>query len=101
MMSEEIMMKKVKPFWGRVTVIESDVEEQEHHGIIVPVKSDDFFRAVVVDFDIHHMESDTRDRVEEQIEVGTVVFVKGDKGTKIGDLLVVEWPDILAYEVRA
>lgn len=93
-MSDTVIMKNVRPFYGRATVQESQVEEEQlASGLVVPFKSDGspFKRGVVleVSHDPPHLGADS-------LEAGMVVYYR--HGVKIGDVTVVELSDVLAYE---
>lgn len=89
-------MKRVVPFWGRISVIESPVDEAEREsGLIVPVKfegDDGVKRGVIVDTD------PLGDANEwwERLTPGTVVYYRG--GIRLGDLVLIGIDDILALE---
>jgi co-chaperonin GroES (HSP10) len=95
---QERTMKKIKPWWGRLTVMESPVdEEQRDSGIIVPLKHEEsapFKRGVLLDID-DFWRTDGK-QVADIIEVGTVVYYLN--GILIGDVTIVDPGDILAYE---
>lgn len=99
-MSEHtITMRNVRPFWGRVTVLESPVdEEQRESGLIVPIqdaRGDTCKRGIIREIDGSW--DDPRGRaMAELIGPGTPVYYRG--GEKIGDLIILELQDILAYE---
>lgn len=90
----ELTMKSLRPFWsllpGRVTVIASSAtEEQRESGLVVPIThdgDDGAKRGVVLDV----TEEGT------PIEAGSVIFYR--RGIKIGDVVVVDLVDVLAYE---
>lgn len=94
--------KALRPFWGRVLVVESSAdEEQRQSGLIVPLHHEgqtaEFKRGVV-----QHLDQTYHDLTEwgdyaRHIDAGTAVFFRG--GIKIGvDTWVVDIDDILAYE---
>lgn len=97
----ETASKQIKPFWSRVSLIESPVEETElHNGIVVPSRfegDDGVKRGVVVAID-HVWDENTPGRLmADQLEPGTVVFYR--EGIKLpGDIVIVEIKDILAFE---
>lgn len=91
--------KLLRPFWGRVTVIESPVDEEDRNGIIVPLTRDeggDFLRGVVQHVDQTYHDMDSWAEYVRKIAPGTVVFFR--KGVRIRDSYVVEIADILAFE---
>lgn len=92
-------MKSIRPFWGRVAVVESPVDEiGRESGLLVPLKHDgeqEFRRGVVVSVDTEWSDPD-RKAACELIVPGTVVYFKG--GTLIIDVYVIEINEILAYE---
>lgn len=88
-------MKNVKPFYGRVTVAESTVEEEQRQsGIVIPIRhegSDTFHRGVLLD-----VANDPPHPGGEELRPGMVIYYR--IGTKIGDVIVVNLSEILAYE---
>lgn len=100
MNTSEIIMRKVKPFWGRATVMASPVdEEQLQSGLILPVKLDETHgvkRGVLVDVDRHWDDATPGRLVSDQIRTGMAVYYRN--GIQIGDVIVVEMGDIIAYE---
>lgn len=96
----EITMKQLRPFWGRLTVMESPVdEEQRTSGLVVPIAFDGdagIKRGVVLYLDDTYR--DDGHKLEERIPAGTPVYYKG--GTKIGDVVILEPEEILAYEAE-
>lgn len=90
-----LLMKNVKPFYARATVAASPVDEAEHEsGLIVPIQysgADEFKRGVLLD--VHN---EPPHLGAELLERGMVVYYR--KGVSIGDVIVVELRDILAYE---
>lgn len=95
----EQQQKTIKPFWGRVTVIASPVDEEQHSsGLIVPVGYNgaeyDLQRGVVIDVD--HKDSDY---YSDRLQSGTVVYYR--RSYRLGDLQIVEPEDIYAYEEGA
>lgn len=91
-------MKRLVPFWARISLIESPVEEAERDsGLIVPTKfdgDDGVKRGVVVDYD--RLGAPHATEWWETLRPGLVVYYRG--GTRIGDLILIEISDILAYE---
>lgn len=98
-MDEVMVLKKLRPFWGRIAIIETDVDQEEREsGLIVPIdKPDNIKRGVVQHVDKHDQDSDgSREYLDERISVGAVVYFTG--GIKISDLWIVDRNDIIAYE---
>jgi co-chaperonin GroES (HSP10) len=97
---ETIAPKTIRPFWGRVSVLPSPVEETERpSGVIVPMKfdgADDVKRGVVLAVDDDWVEPE-RKRAAELLPPGTVVYYKG--GTRIHDVVVLGMAEIVAFEV--
>lgn len=97
--------KALRPFWGRVLLIESAVdEEQRKSGLIVPLhregQESEFKRGVVYRIDQTYHELTQWGDYARQIDTGTAVFFRG--GIKIGvDTWVVDIDDILAFESDA
>jgi len=86
---------KILPFWGRITLVESPVDEEQHKsGLVLPHSVDEgVHRGVVQSVDqFHHEEVESIT----DLRPGTVVYYRA--GTKILDVVVVNRSDILAYE---
>lgn len=87
----------VQPFWGRVAVAPSPVdEEQNASGLIVPHRydgDDGVKRGVVVAVDALRVEQ--TESVEDLLP-GTVVWYRN--GVKVRDVDIVDRCDVLAYE---
>lgn len=98
-----LTMKNVLPFWGRATLMESAVDEaQRASGLIVPLGKDagsDVKRGVLLDIDTHWDEGTGNRLVQDQLHKGMAVYYRG--GVRIGDVIVVEMSEILAYESEA
>lgn len=98
--------RDVRPFWGRVTIVESPVDqEQTPSGLIVPLgmdsgeKSDPVARrGIVKALEPHVFDEGTSSRDEaDLLTPGTVVYFR--RATRlVGDVLIVEFSDILAFE---
>lgn len=86
---------QIMPFYGRVLLIASPVDEDERpSGLIVPLKVEggaDYNRGVLV-----ALSGDGAHPGENALEVGMVVYYR--RGWKIRDWILVDLPDILAYE---
>lgn len=97
-MNELLVTDKLKPFWGRVLVIESQVDqEQRASGIVIPVELGDGVRRGIVTGTDEHWPSNAPNYVTgDIIPPGTVLYFKA--GWKIGDTYVLDCDDILAYE---
>lgn len=89
------MMKELRPFYARATVSPTPVDSAETaSGLIVPLKFDgsaEYERGVLLGIanEPPHLGAD-------QLEPGMVVFYRG--GVRIGDVVIVELANILAYE---
>jgi co-chaperonin GroES (HSP10) len=98
--SSTLVMHKVRPFWGRVLVMDSPVDEEElASGLIVPVQMEDsaLTRAVVMHHDKHYLEHvEAGYPTTELIPVGTVIWYL--HGQRVGDVVIVDADDIYAYE---
>lgn len=98
-MEAELTMKHVRPFWGRVTVLESLVDEATRDsGLIVPLvhdSDDGVKRGVVADVD-DDWDDPGRKRACERLPPGTAVYYRG--GIRIGDVIILEIGEILAVE---
>jgi len=99
----------IRPFWGRVAVIDSPVDEIEtRSGLIVPVShghvGDDHFvprRAIVQEIDATYGDNPPGQMVElaRLLEPGTVVHYY-DEGWRIGELVLILPSQIVAYEAH-
>ena len=103
MKQQQPIMHKVRPFWGRILVLDSPVdEEQTESGLIVPVQSKDnpeLTRAIVIQHDPHYAEHpDIGYPHTELLPIGTVIWYITTLGKKIGDVVAVDVDDIWAYE---
>lgn len=99
---ETMTAKQIRPFWGRVAIMESPVDETERpSGLIVPMRhegqTDPLTRGVVlrVDQGYHDKGGEWADYVQ-LIDQGTVVYFRN--GVKLEDIWIVDVSDILAYE---
>jgi co-chaperonin GroES (HSP10) len=93
--------QRVRPFWGRVAIMESPVDqEQRPSGLIVPLKHEEIEetcrRGVVLHIDQRYHELDGWGVYAQQIDAGTVVYFT--KGVRVGDTWIVDISDVLAYE---
>jgi hypothetical protein len=90
------------PFWGRVTVLPSPVdEEQLPSGLIVPIRHDESRdvcdRGIVLAVDqTYHDLSGPWAEYALRLTPGIVVHFR--RGVRIGEAVVVDIDDILAYE---
>jgi co-chaperonin GroES (HSP10) len=99
MMPERIVLSGLRPYYGRIAVLPSDVDEEERpSGIIVPFELEDGLqRGVVLDIDI--LEGDLSEEYRSaRISVGSVVYFHG--GWKIGDTYFIDSQDIIAFEAQ-
>lgn len=84
----------LRPFWGRVMVIPSAVnEEQRQSGLIVPMEwegDEEMRRGVVTHVD------ETIGTTTELVP-GSVVYYRG--GVRVGDTVVLDRHEIYAFEV--
>lgn len=100
-----VAQRQLRPFWGRVTVLESPVDEEEREsGLIVPLlavqgeKVDPVHRGVVLHIDqTYHDTEGHWNAYARQINSGTVVYFKD--GRRILDTWVVDIADVLAFEL--
>lgn len=100
-MSQTLIMHKVRPFWGRVLVMDSVVDQEETaSGIIVPVQdeSSDLTRAIVVNHDPYYVVNPSMANYPqvELLPIGTVVWYA--RGRKVGDVVIIDVDDIWAFE---
>jgi hypothetical protein len=87
----------LRPFWGRILVLPSSVDEHERaSGLIVPneYEGDDHVRRGVVT----HVDRWRAEPISspEDLVPGTVVYYRG--GVRVLDAIVLERNEILAYE---
>lgn len=95
----ETRTENLRPFWGRVLVLPSGVDEHERSsGLIVPAQyegDDKVKRGVVVHIDgLDHEATESMDA----IRPGTVVYYVA--GTRVLDAIILDRHEILAYEVE-
>ncbi len=93
----------VVPFWGRVTVVESPVDEsQRDSGLILPSnyreeEEVDVRRGVVLAVDHGYWDANPHaSEYVHRIDSGTVVFFTG--GIRIGDAWVIQIHEIIGFE---
>lgn len=95
-----MMTKLIKPFWGRASVIESPVdEEQRESGLIVPYNHDgveEYKRGIIIDVDQYWLEGSAEYSSAQLLQPGTVVYFK--PGLKLGELYIIPLQDVLAFE---
>lgn len=87
---------RVKPFWGRVAVAESTVDDHERQsGLILPWGTDDqhLLRGVVTDVD-----PDYDDGHLSALKPGMVVWYS--RGRRVLDVTIVDAEHIYAYETE-
>lgn len=99
--TERVLAKAVRPFWGRVAVLPSPVDEIETgSGIVIPLEHEDdagVERGVVFRIDESWNESQPQQRTAaEQLSPGTVVWYRG--GVRVRDVVVLEMSEIYAFE---
>ena len=92
MIRVEPTMHRLRPFTGYVTVIESDVdEEQRKSGLIVPLGGSSLRRGVVL-----HVSADAQDSLAAALlPEGTVVYFQ--HGETVADVVIVPLLSIVAY----
>lgn len=102
MMTKVHTGSKIAPFWGRVAVLPSPVDQTERDsGLIIPLHHDgeggDVLRGVVVELDrtYHEIIGQYRDYAQ-RIDTGTVIYYRDP--LRVLDLDIVHMEDILAYE---
>lgn len=97
-----VVGQRLRPFWGRVSVMDSPVdEEQTASGLIVPLRHEEMKdevarRGVVLHIDQTYQDLSGWGDYARRLEPGTVVYFR--EGKKIGDCWIVDIDDILAYE---
>ena len=91
--------KKIQPFWGRVALLPSPVDEyQRASGLVVPDKyegEEGIHRGIVIAVD----DGDGFLPIMHILEVGMVVWHLG--GYTVRDTVIVRGEDIIAYEADA
>jgi co-chaperonin GroES (HSP10) len=92
------LQKGLKPFWGRVMVLPSPVDEaQLPSGLIVPINGKgDAERGVVVAADEAYDEAYPGYDISKILPVGTIVYY--EHGVQIGEYIFIEGRDIYAFE---
>lgn len=92
-----MILKKLRPYYGRISVLESPVdEEQRDSGLIVHIDTDHGIKRGVV-ANVDRVEGDpSEEYMRERIVEGTVVYYLG--GVKISDLTFITSSEIIAYE---
>jgi len=99
---QKVIMERLRPFWGRIAIIESPVDETElASGLIVPIEMEDSLlkRGVVVHHDKHYKEhSEAGYPTTELIPEGTVVYYMAANSNRIGDIVLVDADDIWGFE---
>lgn len=98
-METEVLAKGVRPFWGRIALVESPLTEEERtSGLILPIvqEGDEVKRGVVQAVD-DYGDSDLEAELA-KIPPGTVVYYEAAAGQKIRDLVLLRLDKIVAYE---
>ena len=94
------LVTKVHPFWGRVSVIESPVDEtQQPSGLILPWAADEkhLLRGVVTGNDPTY-DSDDSYRYSDVLKPGVIVWYT--HGVRVRDVVIVNASDIYAFETE-
>lgn len=101
MAAAELTMRTIVPFFNRIAVIESIVDDAERRsGLIVPLAFDGssgIKRGVVVSHDPIALANDPGDWVKALVP-GRVVYYRETSGVQIGDVRVLEVVDVIAVE---
>ena|SRR5665213_1383463 len=94
---QQPVMHRLRPFTGYVTVIESEVdEEQRTSGLIVPLGGSDLRRGVVLHTpDVAYEDVPMFEAAAQLLTEGTVVYFR--QGERIADVIVVAIHDVVAY----
>lgn len=91
----------IRPFWGRVTVQESPVDETETpSGLVLPMQhegDDGVVRGVVLHCSDWSAIGLTTDAAA-LLAPGTVVYYPAKAGLKISGVVILHHADVLAYE---
>jgi co-chaperonin GroES (HSP10) len=91
----------LRPFWGRVTVQESPVDETETpSGLVLPLKhegDDGLVRGIVLHCSDSSLNGLTCDAAA-VLSRGTVVYYRAKAGMKISGVVILDFADVLAYE---
>lgn len=95
MSAVDVTMRKLRPFGGRVTLIESAVDTEERaSGLLVPVGAEsDVKRGVVL-----HADEPQLPWATTALAPGTPVYYFERNAIAIGDVFVLDYRSILAYE---
>lgn len=98
-MQEPMVLKRIRPYYGRFAVVESDVDqEQRDSGLIVPIELEQGVRRGV----IAHVDwidgEEGLEYAKERVGEGSAVYFRG--GVKISDMWFISSADIIAYEER-
>jgi co-chaperonin GroES (HSP10) len=92
---------QLRPFWGRVTVSESTVDEAETpSGLVLPMKhadDDGILRGVVLHCSDRAASGYTCDAAD-SLTPGTVVYYSAMAALKIAGVTILHHSDVLAYE---
>lgn len=101
-MEASVVAKQIRPFWGRVSVVESPVDESERaSGLIVPHSfdgDDSVKRGVVIAIDLVWDENTPGRAMADVLVPGTPVYFQDGAGIRIRDVLILEINHILAFE---
>jgi co-chaperonin GroES (HSP10) len=91
----------LRPFWGRVTVSESPVDEAETpSGLLLPLKheeDDGILRGIVLNCSDRAAAGYTCDAAD-HLTPGTVVYYSALAALKIAGVTILHHADVLAYE---
>jgi co-chaperonin GroES (HSP10) len=91
----------LRPFWGRVTVSESTVDETAtDSGLVLPLKhtdDDGILRGIVLHCSDRSAVGFTCDAAD-HLTPGTVVYYASAAALKIAGVVILHHADVLAYE---
>lgn len=91
----------LRPFWGRVTVSESTVDETETpSGLVLPMKHEDddgILRGVVLHCSDRNPGGLTCDAADHLLP-GTVVYYSAMAALRVAGVTILHHADVLAYE---
>lgn len=91
----------LRPFWGRVTVAESPVDETEtDSGLVLPLRhkdDDGILRGMVLHCSDRSPGGLTCD-ASDHLLPGTIVYYSAMAGLKVAGVVILHHADVLAYE---
>jgi hypothetical protein len=96
-MAEPIVLTGLRPYYGRIAVLESIVDEVARpSGLVVPFEMDPNVKRGVISHVDYVDDSEAEEYVKERLAPGVVVYYMG--GVSISDITFVQSSEIIAYE---